>query len=78
MLAAAATAMEFGQMNNHAVIVRFKYGLRDLGQLDRYEEQLEEAVRTRNVGDYDGNEIAVDLSDGSLNMDGDDADRQFG
>jgi hypothetical protein len=41
------------------------------------EEQLEKAISEAKVGEYDGNEIAVDGSDGSLYMYGPDADRLF-
>jgi hypothetical protein len=38
---------------------------------------LEAAITTAGVGELDGNEIAVDLSDGSLYMYGPDADALF-
>jgi hypothetical protein len=57
-----------------AVIVKFKYGLDDLDPLFALEEKLEEAIGAANVGEYDGHDIAVDLSDGGLYMYGTDAD----
>ncbi len=61
----------------HAVIVNFKYGLANLNALRMVERDLERAIRRASVGEYDGDEIAVDLSHGSLWMYGPDADRLF-
>jgi hypothetical protein len=61
----------------HAVIVHFKYGLRDLSALRDVENKVEQAVRAAQVGEYDGDEIAVDLSDGSLYMYGPNGDGLF-
>jgi len=41
------------------------------------DEQLNTAVAESGVGEYDGHEIAVDLSDGSLYMYGPDAEALF-
>lgn len=41
------------------------------------EEKLENAITYAQAGEYDGNEISVDGSDGSLYMYGPDADRLF-
>jgi hypothetical protein len=64
-------------MEEHAVIVHFDYTADSLDPLHDLEEQLEEAIATAGVGEFDGNEIAVDLSDGSLYMYGPDADALF-
>ena len=61
----------------HAVIVHFEYGSTDLSRLFALEEKLEAAIANAGVGDFDGDEIAVDGSDGSLWMYGPDADRLF-
>jgi len=61
----------------HAVIVHFKYGHTDLGPLFQLEEQLEHLIAESGVGEYDGNEVAVDSSDGALYMYGPDADKLF-
>jgi hypothetical protein len=61
----------------HAVIVEFTYGLKDLGPLRETESRLDAAVKSAEVGEYDGDEIATDLSEGSLYMYGPDADRLF-
>ncbi|MBI3948139.1 MAG: hypothetical protein HY321_19635 [Armatimonadetes bacterium] len=64
-------------MSEHAVIVSFAYGDRNLDALFDLEEKLEAAIEEAGVGEYDGNEIAVDGSDGSLFMFGPDAERLF-
>ena len=61
----------------HAVIVHFKYGSTDLARLFALEEKLEAAISDAKAGEFDGDEIAVDGSDGSLWMYGPDADRLF-
>lgn len=60
-----------------ALIVRFPYGEADLAPLFALEERLEAAIVEAKAGEYDGNEVATDLSDGSLYMYGPDADRLF-
>ena len=64
-------------MAEHAVIVRFNYGSTDLEPLFALEEKLEEAIAAADVGEYDGNEVAVSGSDGTLYMYGPDADGLF-
>jgi hypothetical protein len=64
-------------MEEHAVIVHFDYAADSLDPLHDLEEQLEAAITAAGVGEFDGNEIAVDLSDGSLHMYGPDADALF-
>jgi hypothetical protein len=58
----------------HAVIVYFKYGTSDLSRLYTLEDKLEQVIRASGVGEYDGHEVAVDGSDGTLYMYGPDAD----
>ena len=60
-----------------AVIVRFQYGSTDLSRLFALQDRLESAIAAAKAGEFDGNEIAVDGSDGSLYMYGPDADRPF-
>lgn len=62
---------------DHAVIVNFQYGSTDLTRIFQLEKLLEDAIEKTHSGEYDGNEIAVDGSDGSLYMYGPDADRLF-
>lgn len=64
-------------MVEHAVIIDFKYGKGDMDELFAVENLLEAAISEANAGEYDGNEIAVDGSDGTLYMYGPDADRLF-
>ena len=64
-------------MEEQAVIVHFDYAADSLDPLHDLEEQLEEAIAEAGVGEFDGNEIAVGLSDGSLYMYGPDADALF-
>ena len=68
--AAASTAEQ-------AVIVHFDYGHKDWSPFFQFEKLLEGAVNKSGVGKYDGNELAVDGSDGSLYMYGPDADKLF-
>ncbi|PIT87205.1 MAG: hypothetical protein COU31_04135 [Candidatus Magasanikbacteria bacterium CG10_big_fil_rev_8_21_14_0_10_40_10] len=61
-----------------AVIVNFSYlGGTDLSQFFQLEEELESAINTNNVGEYDGNEVATDGSHGTLFIYGTDADKLF-
>src|SRR5512143_2371963 len=60
-------------MSEQAVIVEFQYGSTDLGPLFALEDELIAAIEAAEVGDYDGNEVATDGSDGSLYMYGPDA-----
>lgn len=61
----------------HAVIVHFSYGSKNLDALFALEARLEAAISKAKVGEYDGNEVAVDGSDGNLYMYGPDADKLF-
>ena len=62
----------------HAVIVYFNnYGSRNLDRLFALEDRLIEAVEGAALGIFDGNEIAVDGTDGSLYLYGPDAREIF-
>ena len=61
----------------HAVIVQFNYGIEGLGSLFKLEDELEKVILEKKVGEYDGHEIAVDYSDGSLYMYGPNAETLF-
>ena len=58
-----------------AVIVHFSYGSTDLSRLFALEDKLTEAIERANAGEFDGDEIAVDGSDGVLFMYGPSADK---
>ena len=59
------------------MIVYFQYGKTDIQPILNLEDALERAIVKVGVGEYDGNEIAADGSDGSLYMYGPDADKLF-
>ena len=63
--------------NEQAVIVRFEYGSTDLAPLGELEDRLIAAIDAAEVGEFDGNEVAVDGSHGFLYMYGPDADALF-
>lgn len=56
------------QKPEHAVIVHFRYKMDSLDPLHELESELEKQIRREGVGEYDGHEIAMDLSDGFLYM----------
>lgn len=62
-------------MSEQAVLVRFIYGQEGLDALFELEERLESAIGDADAGEYDGHEVAVDGSDGTLYMYGPDADQ---
>jgi hypothetical protein len=61
----------------HAVNVHFSYGHSNLQPIFQLEDQLEEAISRAGVGEYDGNDIAKNGSDGVLYMYGPDGDKLF-
>lgn len=61
----------------HAVIIHFQYGSTNLQRLFALENKIEEAIARSQVGELDGNEVAVDGSDGFLYLYGPDADKLF-
>ncbi len=61
----------------HAVLVYFAYGTTDLSALFELEARLGDVLAEHSVGELDGNEVAVDGSDGTLFMYGPDADALF-
>jgi len=61
----------------HAVIVHFEYGQTDLQPLFALEDELEKAISAAAAGEFDGNEVATDGSDGRLYMYGPDGDKLF-
>jgi len=61
----------------HAVIVHFNYGIEELDTLFKFENKLEKCIIDKEVGKYDGHEIAMDNSDGFLYMYGQNAETLF-
>src|SRR5262245_33628103 len=61
----------------HAVIVHFRYGSTDLTRLFALEDEVRQAIAAAGAGEFDGNEVAADGSDGYLYMYGPDADKLF-
>ena len=61
----------------HAVIVYFDYGIEGLEPIHQLGDKLEKVISDNNVGEYDGHEIAMDYSDGSLYMYGPNAETLF-
>jgi hypothetical protein len=62
---------------DQAVIVHFDYGSTDLQPIFELEQRLIAAITTAGAGEFDGNEVAADGSDGYLYMYGPDADALF-
>jgi hypothetical protein len=60
-----------------AVIVHFEYGSTDLNRLFALQDRLEDVLAETKAGELDGNEVAVDGSDGFLYLYGPDADRLY-
>ena len=59
---------------SHALIVSFDYGLKLPDKLHELDEELQEHFSDAFPIEYDGNEIASDLSNGTLYFYGPDAD----
>ena len=64
-------------MAEHAVVVTFTYAGANPDPLFALEDRLREAIDAGGVGEFDGNELASDLSDGTLYMYGPDAEALF-
>ena len=63
--------------SEHSVIVHFTYFKEDLNPLHEFEKMLDDVIAQAGVGEYDGHEIAMDLSDGFLYMYGPNAEDLF-
>jgi hypothetical protein len=66
-----------GASMEQAVIVHFQYGSTDLSRLFALGDKLGRAIKNANAGEYDGNEVATDGSDGFLYMYGPSADQIY-
>ena len=60
---------------DHAVIVQFQYGSKDLQPLFQVEDELRAAIKKAKVGELDGHETTPDGRGGFIYMHGPDADR---
>lgn len=60
-----------------AVIAHFNYGLESIDALYELRDRLEQIINSQQLGEYDGHEIATDLSDGYLYMYGSNAEALF-
>jgi hypothetical protein len=76
-IALIAVSALAGTGTEQAVLVHFDYGSKDWKPFFSFEAGLEQAVKASGLGEYDGNELAVDGSDGDLYMYGPDADKLF-
>jgi len=65
-------------MPEHAIRIDFDYGLSDWSQFWTFEKELEKVVDGSGLGEYDGNELALDRSIGTLFLYGPDANRLLG
>ena len=61
----------------HAVIVRFNYGIPRMDDLYELCNKLERVINENRLGEFDGHEIATDHSHGFLYMYGPNAERLF-
>ena len=48
------------------MIVEFDYGLPELGPMIAFAKRLESAIAVEGTGEFDGYEIAMDLSHGTF------------
>ena len=65
------------QPDEHGVIIHFQYGHENLAPLHELESRIENALAGKDVGHYDGHEIATDYSDGFLYLYGPNAEILF-
>jgi len=61
----------------HAVIIHFQYGKENMDDLYKLRDKIEQQIISKKLGEYDGHEIATDLSDGYLYMYGHNAEHLF-
>ena len=71
------TEITLNQEPEHAVIIYFDYGIEELEPIHQLGDELEIIISENNVGEYDGHEIAMDYSDGSLYMYGPNAENLY-
>ena len=62
---------------NHKVIVSFYKGINDLSELHKLDMKLYKFLTNPEIGYYDGHEVAMDLSHGTLFFYGNNAEILF-
>ena len=63
--------------NNQSVIIYFDYGLEEMDEIYELGDKLRHILEENNLGEYDGHEVAMDNSDGSLYLYGPNAESLF-
>lgn len=63
--------------NKHALIIYFNHGIQLLDEIHELENELRRIIEKDNLGIYDGHEVALDNSNGSLYMYGPNAELSF-
>jgi hypothetical protein len=64
-------------MVEQAVIVKFEYNATGMGALTELQDRLSAAFESAGDGEYDGNDLALDLSEVSLYFYGSNAEAVF-
>jgi hypothetical protein len=73
----AAYAQQPGSVSRQAVIVHFDNPSKDWSQFHEFEKSLRDAITQSGAGEYNGNALATDGTNGALYFFGPDADKLF-
>ena len=65
------------ELVEHAVIIHFQYGKDKMDDIYKLRYKLEQKINSKGLGEYDGHEIAIDLTDGYLYMYGPNAEHLY-
>ena len=65
------------QKIEHAVIIYFNNGIKGMDEIYELSDELRTIIEKNNLGEFDGHEVAIDNSDGSLYMYGPNAELLF-
>jgi hypothetical protein len=63
--------------NNQSVIIYFDYGLEEIDEIYELGDKLRSVLEENKLGEYDGHEVAMDNSHGSLYFYGPNAESLF-
>ncbi len=63
--------------NNQSVIIYFDYRLEEMDEIYELGDKLRRILEENKLGEYDGHEVAMDNSDGSLYLYGPNAESLF-